>query len=119
MTKYLNRIRIETHSQFEGHMTEVVDLESETPIPNVERIDLTIQPREPVLATLTLVHIDGEAVSREQAHCPDVDLLPLVALIEQASCGKYRLDGTSWEYLADGSLLVCFKQVNERNEHNA
>ena len=119
MTKYLNRVRIDTHSQFEDHMTEVVDLQSETPIVNFERIDITIQPMEPVIATFHLVHIEKQETAegmhvfamREDAHCPDVDLLPLVALVKQASSGKYYIDGNSWEYLPDGSLAVVFKKI--------
>ena len=123
MTKYLNRIRIDTHGDEDPWTTEITDVESGTRIEPWDRIDITIKDCEPASATLNLLHMnagpqdrDGQKamrvyVTQEQAHCPDVDLAPLVALISRAECGKYYLDGNSWEYLPDGSLQVIFRKV--------
>ena len=126
MTQYLNSIRIDTHGNdimpTRGRNIEIIDLESGKPIETVTRIDITIKAHEPVIATLTIAHL-GEAhdtpdggiesgLTYEQAHCPDVDLAPLIALVEQVNCGKYRIDGNSWDRWPDGTLVVMFKPIN-------
>ncbi len=127
MTQYLNRIRIDTKTQdaipASGRKTEITDLESGMPIEYITRIDITISGWEPAIATLTLAHLgewheteDGGShrdITMEHAHCPDVDLAPLVALVEQVNCGKYRIDGNSWDRWPDGTLLVMFKPVTQ------
>ncbi len=125
MTQYLNRIRIDTHSNLimptTGKNIEIIDVESGKPLETVTRVDITIKAHEPVIATLTIAHL-GEAydtpdggiesgLTYEHAHCPDVDLAPLIALVEQVNCGKYRIDGNSWDRWPDGTLVVQFKPV--------
>jgi hypothetical protein len=116
MTQYLSNIRIDTHGNISGHKTQVIDTTTGKPVENVCQIDILITPGEPVAAKLTLYEIKDRETSEgkhiwietKEVLCPEVELAPLVAFVQQANGYAWQVDGNSWQYLENGDMSVTF-----------
>jgi hypothetical protein len=115
LTNYLSNIRIDTHGDISGHQTQVIDTTTGKPIEGVCQIDILITPGEPVAAKLTLYEIkDRESeqvrVETKEVLCPEVELAPLVAFVQQANGYAWQVDGNNWQYLENGDMSVTFRR---------
>jgi hypothetical protein len=131
MTQYLSSIRIDIHGDREpaascgalapaechisDHKTQIIDTTTGKPIENVCQIEILITPGEPVAAKLTLGEIvdpgtEQVRVEYHEALCPEVELAPLVAFVQQASGYAWQVDGNSWQYLKNGDMSVTFRR---------
>lgn len=117
--QYITSISIDTHGLLHGHATTVKLKGSDKPLENVAKVELVITPSEGVAANLTLLEPwppREDTPLTEQAYLhPYVELAPLVALLEEATCGEYRVDSTSWVYLTNGDMQVTFHRVGEQD----
>ena len=91
-----------------GWWPKIIDQLSGKHISGVHKVEMVLQAGEPTRAKLLIREAVNGSVQESEIGCPHVDLSPITALLEQVTCGQYKVDGDSWKLLPSGDIAVVF-----------